>query len=50
LVNPATKYVVFSQAVPVHSKASARRCSTPTASDDNADCGPAQLGLSFYFQ
>ncbi len=46
-INPATKYIVFSRVVRVHGKASKRRCSTPTASFDNADRGRAQLGLPF---
>jgi len=45
-INPATKYVVFSRAVRVRGKASKRRCSTPTASFDNAVRGRAQHGLS----
>jgi hypothetical protein len=46
-INPATKYVVFSRSVPACSKASKRRCSTPTASFDNAVCRQAHFGLSF---
>jgi hypothetical protein len=46
-INPATKYVVFSRCVPAYSKASKRRCSTPTASFDNAVCRQAHSGLSF---
>jgi hypothetical protein len=34
-INPATRFVVFSRGMPANSKASRRRCSTPTASFDN---------------
>ncbi|MET0123795.1 MAG: hypothetical protein ABW124_22415 [Candidatus Thiodiazotropha sp. 6PLUC9] len=47
LINPATKYVVFSRSVPACGKASKRRCSTSTASFDNAVCRQAHFGLSF---
>ncbi|MET0045355.1 MAG: hypothetical protein ABW100_17760, partial [Candidatus Thiodiazotropha sp. 6PLUC3] len=39
-------YVVFSRSVPACGKASKRRCSTPTASFDNAVCRQAHFGLS----
>ena len=47
LINPATMYIVFSHRVPVHGKASERRCSHSPASSDNVVRGQAHDGLSF---
>ena len=46
-VSLAPMYITFSRCVQSYSKASKGRCSTPTASFDNADCGTAHNGLSF---
>jgi hypothetical protein len=47
IINPATKYFTFSRSVPACNEASKCRCSTSTASFDNAVREQTHDGLSF---